>query len=42
MKDPRFAIYAPGLDRALKKLKKYYCAFDDKPVFVLAICEYLI
>ncbi|KZS87552.1 hypothetical protein SISNIDRAFT_395834, partial [Sistotremastrum niveocremeum HHB9708] len=36
-KDARFALYAPGLDKALKKLRKYYCAFDNKPVFVLAV-----
>ncbi|KZS86441.1 hypothetical protein SISNIDRAFT_420903, partial [Sistotremastrum niveocremeum HHB9708] len=35
--DERFELYVPGLDRAYMLWKKYYCMFDDKPVFLLAI-----
>ncbi|KZS87825.1 hypothetical protein SISNIDRAFT_419035 [Sistotremastrum niveocremeum HHB9708] len=36
-RDAKYALYAPGIRLALDKLKKYYCDFDDKPVFVLAL-----
>ncbi|KZS95021.1 hypothetical protein SISNIDRAFT_408783, partial [Sistotremastrum niveocremeum HHB9708] len=36
-KDKTYALYEPGLQIALAKLKKYYCEFDEKPMFVLAL-----
>ncbi|KZS86539.1 hypothetical protein SISNIDRAFT_420759, partial [Sistotremastrum niveocremeum HHB9708] len=35
--DPKYALYAPGIIKGLAKLKKYYCQFDNKPLFVLSV-----
>ncbi|KAH9920792.1 uncharacterized protein B0H18DRAFT_858501, partial [Fomitopsis serialis] len=35
--NPKFQAYKPGLDNAIKKLHKYYCALDRSPVYVLAL-----
>lgn len=42
MKEEKYSIYAPGIQDGLDKLRKYYCLFDDKPLFILAICKFIL
>ncbi|KAF8067558.1 hypothetical protein FPV67DRAFT_1357976, partial [Lyophyllum atratum] len=37
LQDGRYAIYWAAIQDGLNKLKKYYCKFDDKPVYILAL-----
>ncbi|KAG1749057.1 uncharacterized protein EDB91DRAFT_1040623, partial [Suillus paluster] len=34
---PRFSLYKDAIQRGLAKISKYYCRFDDKLVYVLAL-----
>ena len=33
----RFAMYRSAIQDGLDKLKKYYCKFDEKPAYILAL-----
>ncbi|KAH9012617.1 hypothetical protein EDB83DRAFT_2233682, partial [Lactarius deliciosus] len=33
----RFAIYSTAIQDGLDKLRKYYCKFDEKPAYILAL-----
>lgn len=33
----RFTIYKEAIQDGLNKLRKYYCKFDEKPAYVLAL-----
>jgi hypothetical protein len=35
----RFAIYKEAIQDGLNKLRKYYCKFDEKPMYVLALSK---
>ncbi|KAI0054957.1 hypothetical protein BV25DRAFT_1777287, partial [Artomyces pyxidatus] len=35
--DPVYSLYAPGLEMAIDKIRKYYTKFDDKPAYILSI-----
>jgi hypothetical protein len=39
LNDPRFDIYHDAIRDGLTKLKKYYCRFDEKPAFILALSK---
>jgi hypothetical protein len=32
-----FAIYQDAIDDGLKKIKKYYSRFDEKPAYIIAL-----
>jgi len=35
--DPKYNLYRDALSDGLKKLKKYYTCFDEKPAYVLSL-----
>ncbi|KAH9028420.1 hypothetical protein EDB83DRAFT_2230091, partial [Lactarius deliciosus] len=37
LEEPRFKIYHKAIRDGLAKLKKYYCRFDEKPTYILAL-----
>lgn len=39
LNDPKFTTYHDPIQDGITKLKKYYCGFDDRPAFVLALCK---
>jgi hypothetical protein len=39
--EPRFAAYHPALEDGIRKVKKYYCDFDNKPAFVLSLRKFI-
>ena len=35
----RFSIYKMAIQDGLDKLRKYYCKFDEKPAYILALSK---
>ena len=37
-----FAKYHNAIDDGLRKIKKYYSCFNEKPTYIIALGEYLL
>ena len=37
-----FAKYHNAIDDGLRKIKKYYSCFNEKPAYIIALGEYLL
>jgi hypothetical protein len=37
----KYAVYAPGLQKGIDKIRKYYSRFDEKPAYILALGNFL-
>lgn len=42
LKDRRYEIYHDAIRDGLAKLMKYYCRFDEKPAYILALSKFYI
>jgi hypothetical protein len=36
----KYAVYAPGLQKGIDKIRKYYSKFDQKPSYILALGKF--
>ena len=39
LNDPTYIAYHTALQDGIDKLRKYYCAFNDRPAFILSVCK---
>ena len=42
LEDPQLEIYHDAIKDGLAKLMKYYCRFDEKPAYILALGKFCI
>lgn len=40
LEESRYDIYHEAIEDGLNKLNKYYCRFDEKPAYILALSKF--